>query len=168
MKRSILIILTVLCFLLPACGSESIDIPEKKSYYDTFKVKGIAVNAEVNLSDAPKFTEISGLILGDSCGIKLDLCDEYIAKKAALDEQRLDEYGIFHCKDSAHLDALYDSVKQYVTNRKNNHQDLSNYSDADTVKNGKISVFGNYVVYTFLPGVQNENFHDDIEEMLLK
>lgn len=168
MKKTLFIILVILCCLLSACGEKGLSIPEEREYYDTFKVIGLSVNAEINLNDAPEFVEISELILADANGVKLDLCDEYIAKKATEEEHRLDEYGILHCKDKEHLDALYNSVKNYVNNRKNNHQDLSHYEDAETVKNGKVSVFGNYVVYTFLPGTQNETFHNDIEEMLLK
>ena len=166
--KKLLILLFITCLLLSACGSESIPVPEDKTYYDTFKVKGLSVNAEINLTDAPEFVNISELILADSNGVRLDLCDEYIAKKASDADNRLDEYGILHCKDGQQLDVLYDSVKHYVDSRKNNHQDLSKYEDADTVKNGKISVFGNYIVYSFLAGTQNESFHDTIEDMLLE
>ena len=83
MKRILLFTLIILCFLLPACGDDGVSIPTDKTYYDTFKVKGLAINAEVNLTNAPTFTEISELILADSNGVKLDLCDEYIAKKAS-------------------------------------------------------------------------------------
>ena len=167
MKRYILLLIS-LCFLLSACGSESISIPEKKTYYDNASVKGLAINAEINLEDPAVFSEMSSLIIGDSNGIAIDLCDDYIAKKAIQSENRLDEYGIFHCKDSNGLDTLYQSVQRYIKSRKNNHQDLSNYVDADTIRNGKISIFGNYVVYSFLPGIQNEIFHDNIEDMLLE
>ena len=167
MKKYVLLLISV-CLLLSACGSESVSIPEKKTYYDNASVKGLAINAEINLEAPASFTEMSDLIVGDSNGIQLDLCDDYIAKKAIQSQNRLDEYGIFHCKDANGLDSLYQSVQQYVKSRKNNHQDLSNYADADTVKNGKVSVFGNYVVYSFLPGIQNDVFHDIIEEMLIE
>lgn len=167
MKKYVLLLISV-CLLLSACGSESVSIPEKKTYYDNASVKGLAINAEINLENAPEFSEMPDLIIEDSNGIQIDLCDDYIAKKAVQSEKRLDEYGIFHCKGSASVNALYDSVKHYVNARKNNHQDLSNYSDADTVRNAKISVFGNYVIYSFLPGTQNETFHNNIEEMLLE
>ena len=167
MKKYVLLLIS-LCLLLSACGSESVSIPEKKTYYDNASVKGLAINAEINLEAPASFTEMSDLIVGDSNGIQLNLCDDYIAKKAVQSQNRLDEYGIFHCKDANGLDALYQSVQQYVKSRKNNHQDLSNYADADTVKNGKVSVFGNYVVYSFLPGIQNDVFHDIIEEMLIE
>ena len=167
MKKYVLLLIS-LCLLLSACGSESVSIPEKKTYYDNASVKGLAINAEINLENAPEFSEMPDLIIEDSNGIQIDLCDDYIAKKAVQSEKRLDEYGIFHCKDANGLDTLYQSVQQYVKSRKNNHQDLSNYADADTVKNGKVSVFGNYVVYSFLPGIQNDVLHDIIEEMLIE
>ena len=110
MKRYILLLLS-LCFILSACGSDEISIPEKKTYYDNASVKGLAINAEINLEAPASFEEMSELIVGESNGIKIDLWDNYIAKKAMQSENRLDEYGIFHCKEGANINALYDSVK---------------------------------------------------------
>jgi hypothetical protein len=69
MKKYVLLLIS-LCLLLSACGSESVSIPEKKTYYDNSSVKGLAINAEINLEDPASFTEMSDLIVGDSNGIQ--------------------------------------------------------------------------------------------------
>ncbi len=165
MKKIItILILCIVCVSLFACGKKKIDIPEKVTYYDNMSVVGLAKNAEEELVTPPFFVEIDSQILADAGGISLDLCDQYIAKKA--DGVRLDEYGIFHCGNEKSAGALYQSVIKYVDTRKNDTTTLSHFEDADTVKNGKIAIYGNYVVYTFLPDSGNTLFHTLIESLL--
>ena len=163
-KLFILLLACVFCLSLFACGKEDIKIPEKTTYYDNMSVFGLAKNAEEELISPPTFTDILPEILSEAGGVSLIMCDQYVAKKAS--DERLDEYGIFHCANGNSLDELYQDVQNYVNNRKNDSQTLSHYSDADTVKNGKLAVYGNYVVYTFLPGNGNELFHALVESIL--
>ena len=163
-KILFLFLICILCISLFACGKEDIKIPEETSYYDNMSVFGLAKNAEEELVSAPAFTDIIPEILSGAGGISLSLCDQYVAKKA--DSGRLDEYGIFHCAKGNSVDSLYQSIQSYVHNRQNDTLTLSHYADADTVKNGKVAVYGNYVVYTFLPDNGNTLFHSFVESIL--
>ena len=168
MKKTIALILCLtllsLCFM--ACDKEKIKIPEKVTYYDNLSVVGLAINAEEELTGAPIFVDVSADVLESAGGIRLDLCKAYVSKKAT--SERLDEYGIFQCKDGASIDALYTSVKNYVNNRKEDSVTLSHFADADTVKNGVVMCYGNYVVYTFLAGNGNSAFQSMVEDLLQK
>ena len=162
---SILLILSMVC-IFPACGEEDLPIPDVVTYYDNVSVVGLAVNAEEDLINPPEFVEISNEVIGQVGGIRLDLCKTYIAKKA--EDNRLDEYGIFHCNNADMLETLRKSVENYVNSRKNDDQTLSHYEDAATVKGGKIAVYGNYVVYTFLPDNGNNLFTSCVESLLIE
>lgn len=165
MKKLLCLLLAcILSTSLLACDKDKIKIPERTTYYDNMSVFGLAKNAEEELVSPPVFIDMMPEILSDAGGISLLLCDQYVAKKAESD--LLDEYGIFHCSKGDSLDDLYQSVQNYVNNRKNDTQTLSHYNDADTVKNGKLAVYGNYVVYTFLPDNGNDLFHAMVESIL--
>ena len=165
MKKTLLCILLILCLVLPACGDDAEDSSENKNYRNDASVVGLSVNALANLSQAPTFVDNDKSVLEDAKGIAFDLCDQYVIKIA--DGDRLDEYGIFHCKESERTDTLYKTVLNYVNARKNDTATLSQYPDADTVKNGKVSLFGDYVVYSFLADNGNTAFHDYIEYLLI-
>jgi len=157
--------LILISILLCACGKDDIKLPEQVTYYNNMSVVGLAVNAEEELPNHPEFISIAEEVLGEVGGIALPLCESYVAKKAEEDD-RLDEYGIFHCAEGKSVDALYQSVLDYVNTRKNDQATLSHYEDAATVKNGKIALYGNYVVYTFLPDNGNNQFHTLVESLL--
>ncbi len=168
MKRSISVILIVMMLsaCLCGCGKDKVKIPEKVTYYDNLSVVGLAINAEEELTIPTEFVDISADVLENAGGIRLDFCQAYVAKKS--NDSRLDEYGIFHAKNKDALEGVYKSVSDYVNSRKNDGVTLSHYDDADTVRNGIVQCYGNYVVYTFLADSGNTQFHDLISSLLQK
>ena len=164
MKKVFLLFLCLVFIFLASCGKEDIRLPEKVSYYDTISVIGLAVNAKETLATEFAYEDVATEVLQTAGGIRLDLCDQYICEKSS--EGLLDEYGIFHCSDSAKTEALYQSVLGYVSSRKNDTVTLSHYDDADTVKNGSVAVYGNYVIYTFLSDGGNAEFQNCVQSLL--
>lgn len=166
MKRSVslFLIFILLCSSLCGCGKDKVKIPEKVTYYDNLSVVGLAINAEEELTNPTVFVDISADVLEGAGGIRIDFCQAYVAKKA--DDGRLDEYGIFHAKNDDSLEGVYKSVSDYVNSRKNDGVTLSHYEDAETVRNGVVKCYGNYVVYTFLSDNGNTQFHSLVESLL--
>ncbi len=163
MKRILAVITLLACLGLCACGKDKIKLPEKITYYDNLSVVGLAVNAEEELTVPTVFVDISPEVLQNAGGIRLDLCKSYVAKKA--DGGKLDEYGILQCKNEKSVNDLYKSIQDYVNTRKNDESTLSHYEDADTVRNGAVACYGNYVVYTFLSS-DNTAFQSCVEGLL--
>lgn len=164
MKKIVIFLLCFLFVFLASCGKDDIRLPENVSYYDTISVIGLAANAKESLSTEITYMDVSGEVLETAGGIRLDLCDQYICQKS--DEEKLDEYGIFHVSDADKTEVLYQSVLSYVSGRKNDTVTLSHYEDADTVKNGSVAMYGNYVIYTFFSGNGNAEFQNCVQSLL--
>lgn len=163
MKNKILISIASIIFavvFLVSCSGE-------ENYTDAKTAK------EVNSAIASSIQTEKGVkILDDDTLLKVSDSDipylkDYIFIKAN-DSADLNEYGIFRVEDGK-ADDMKALLEKYVKSKQEMYRAYEYFpNETAKVDNATVSVFGNYVVYSFLNEADTEAFHNAIKECIKK
>lgn len=162
MKNKILISIISIAFavfFLVSCANES--------YTDTKTAKEVnsAIESSIKTEKGVKILDDDAILnISDS---EIPYLKDYIFIKAN-DSSDLNEYGIFRVEDGK-ADDMKALLENYVKSKQEMYRAYE-YFPAETAKvdNATVSVFGNYVVYSFLNEADTEAFHNAIKECIKK
>lgn len=162
MKNKILISIISVAFavfLLVSCSG--------KNYTDTKTAKEVysVIESTIKTEKGVKILDDDALLnISDS---EIPYLKDYIFIKAN-DSADLNEYGIFRVEDRK-ADDMKALLENYVKSKQEMYRAYE-YFPTETAKvdNATVSVFGNYVVYSFLNEADTEAFHNAIKECIKK
>ena len=83
----------------------------------------------------------------------------------------INEFGIFHAKDSSACGKLSDLAKDYLEEYFEEKEIfIASYApeELEKIKNAEVKTFGNYVAYAVLSEDDRELFFDTVEKLLTK
>jgi len=151
------IIITILTLSLFSCGD---------SYRNDVKTETIAT------AIAEKLTLDDGYSVSDSDSFKYNFnepsyVDDYTIMYAK-SSTNVNRFGVFHVSDSKSVEAMQQIVEDYVQKYKDNF----NYDylplENPKIENGKVIVYGNYVVFMFLNEADQSTADIEILNLLEK
>ena len=147
MKKIIMITAMLLCLVmsLNACSSIRDDVPVSEL---TSAVLG-AVSTQGGFTAAD--ADYVSLEFGNPDVISQNVSEWTIC--ASTSSQTVDEFGIFHVKDGADLDAVKQEIWDYMEATKIKlevYLEMYEPSEKDKLYNSQLMICGNYIIYTFL------------------
>ncbi len=78
-----------------------------------------------------------------------DICDEYVIKLSSADTD-MSEFGVFHAKNPTDAKKISDICQKYLDKTLANYNPDYLPEEYPKIQNAKVTVYGNYVVYTML------------------
>ncbi len=163
MKKTISVLLFLcLAFAFASCNNTS-------AYRDDIACEALAVNAEkkVNLKDTLAFVEEGDMTLSVLPHISEAVATATDSKVRFTGGFSFDEYGIFHCTDSAAVEKVQKNAKDYVKSRAEDTLYRSYFPGEEyKLDEAEVKVFGNYVVFAILSSENRSAFFAEIEQLL--
>ncbi len=144
MKKTIRIISAILCltfiFSLTACG---------KSYKDDKTASQLAAVIEKAAPTNGGYSSAESDFVDFNMKGVSEICDEYVIKLSSADTD-MSEFGVFHAKTSSDAEKISELCQKYVDKVKTNYNPDYLPEEYPKIQNAKVTVWGNYVVYTML------------------
>lgn len=141
MKKTFLTLVSLLLVAsLFSCGA---------SYKDDVPLSVISAALEAKISHASNLVDADEDYIYYFLELDSSKLSEYTVRIPS-GSASIDEYGLFHVKESADKDAVLAQLEAYIENRRVTWDTRYDQSEADKVKNAKVTVFGNYLLYTIL------------------
>lgn len=167
--RSLSCLLLTVCFLLPlltACGGGN--------YRNDLASEAVtnAIVAALPASDGYKAVEndyISASDWGENYTDLLDALSDHSILLSAKQDSNVDEIGVFHIKEGGDRSKALAVVKEYVTVKQTRLRSLLesyNPGELPKVENGKVTVCGEYILYTILGDSETATAHRAFEDAL--
>lgn len=131
---------------------------DKGNYRDDLTAADVTQQIETALAGGDGYTPVSdGFISSSSWGEEytalLDAVSDWEIRISEKKDTNVDEFGVFHVKDSKRVSKVEDIVKSYIATqqlRLPSILDMYNPDEIPKVENAKVLVCGNYVLYTIL------------------
>ena len=138
-------LLLCLSLCMTACSSFRDDVPV--SDLTTAVFGAVATQGGFTAADA----DYVSLEFGNPDVISQNVSEWMIC--ASTSSQTVDEFGIFHVKDGADLDAVKQEIWDYMEATKIKlevYLEMYEPSEKDKLYNSQLTICGNYIIYTFL------------------
>ncbi len=166
-SRVLSLLLAAIClFSVCACGSHAYrnDL-SSVSVLDTVTA---AVTAEDGYA-AVEGSYINASAWGEDYTILLEAVSDYRIVISDRADMNIDEIGVFHVENSSDVRDVERIVKEYLTAQQTRYKDLLQSYNPDELpksENGKVTVCGQYILYTILDDDATAAAHEAFEGAL--
>ncbi len=165
-KSAIPALILAACLLLPLCACG-------KSYRNDLTAAAAMDAVEAILPTGDYRTASDGYVSASMWGSEhqwlLDSVSDYEILLSENSDKNIDEIGIFHVKDKGNVQKVTAIVKEYVTAQQLRFKDLLasyNPDELPKTENGRVTVCGQYVLYTILSADATAKVHEEFEKFL--
>lgn len=145
---------------LISCGGEV-------SYKDDLSVTALADAGKNEISLASNLTNASDEFMMFFLNVDASLYSECTVLTPA-GSSSIDEFGIFKASSAENVANIENALKTYLAGRVATWDTRYSQTEKPKVDGAKVTVYGNYVIYTILSAEEQGNFLDAVKEALTK
>ena len=157
---SAFLVITMLFTVLVSCGGEI-------TFKDDVSVAALADAGKKHISLASNLTNASDEFMTFFLNIDADLYTDFAVMTPA-GSSSIDEFGIFKASSAENVANIENALKTYLTGRVATWDTRYSQTEKPKVDGAKVTVYGNYVIYTILSAEEQGNFLDAVKEALTK